>query len=85
MLGEAARGGGLVRRTSMALRECGTKKHTQVLVHVSIYKGSILVTEFLIHGYYHLGPPVAPFYRFFFGWEGSPTKIDYRKMLVPLF
>ena len=20
-----------------------------------------------------------PFYRFFFGWEGSPTKIDYRK------
>ena len=22
------------------------------------------------------GPPVVPFYRFFFGWEGSPTKID---------
>ena len=21
----------------------------------------------------------------FFGWEGSPTKIDYRKKLVPLF
>ena len=20
-----------------------------------------------------------PFYRFFLGWEGSPTKIDYRK------
>ena len=26
-----------------------------------------------------LGPPKVPFYRFFFGWEGSPTKIDYRK------
>ena len=26
-----------------------------------------------------LGPPVAPFYRFFFFGEGSPTKIDYRK------
>ena len=26
-----------------------------------------------------LGPPVVPFHRFFFGWEGSPTKINYRK------
>ena len=26
-----------------------------------------------------LGPPVVPFYRFLFGWEGSPTNIDYRK------
>ena len=24
-------------------------------------------------------------HRFFFGWEGSPTKIDYRKKQVPLF
>ena len=30
------------------------------------------------------GPPV-PFFRFYFGGEGSPTKIDYRKKLVPLF
>ena len=27
----------------------------------------------------YIGPPVVPFYRFFFGWEGSPTKVDYRK------
>ena len=26
-----------------------------------------------------LGPPVVPVYRFFLGWEGSPTKIEYRK------
>ena len=26
-----------------------------------------------------LGPPVVPFHCFFFGWEGSPTKIGYRK------
>ena len=26
--------------------------------------------------------PVVPFYRSFFGWEGSPTKIDYRKKKV---
>ena len=27
-----------------------------------------------------LGPPaIVPFYQIFFGWEGSPTKIDYRK------
>ena len=30
-----------------------------------------------------LGPPVVPFYPFL--GEGSPTKIDYRKRLVPLF
>ena len=30
-----------------------------------------------------LGPPVVPFYPFL--GEGSPTKIDYRKKLVPLF
>ena len=30
-----------------------------------------------------LGPPVAPFCPFLA--EGSPTKIDYRKKLVPLF
>ena len=24
-------------------------------------------------------PSQVPFYRFFLGWEGSPTKIDYRK------
>ena len=32
-----------------------------------------------------VGPPVVPFLTNFFGWEGSPTKIDYRKKLVPLF
>ena len=32
----------------------------------------------------HPGPPVAPFYRFFFGWEGSPTKIDYRTRMGTL-
>ena len=26
-----------------------------------------------------LGPPAVPFYRFFFGCEGSPAKIDYRQ------
>ena len=26
-----------------------------------------------------LGPPVVPFYRYSFGWEGSPTKIDDRQ------
>ena len=31
-----------------------------------------------------LGPPVVPFLSPFLG-EGSPTKIDYRKKLVPLF
>ena len=32
-----------------------------------------------------LGPPArCPFFHPFFGWEGSPTKID-RKKLVPLF
>ena len=30
-----------------------------------------------------LGPAVVPFYPFL--GEGSPTKIDYRKQLVPLF
>ena len=25
-----------------------------------------------------------PFYRFFFGWEGSATKIDYRKRVITL-
>ena len=30
-----------------------------------------------------LGPPVVPFCLF--SWEGSPTKIDYRKKSVPLF
>ena len=29
-----------------------------------------------------LGPPVVPFLTLFLG-EGSPTKIDYRKKLVP--
>ena len=28
-----------------------------------------------------LGPPVVPFYRFFFG-EGSPAKIDYRQKIT---
>ena len=32
----------------------------------------------------YLGPPVVPFYPFF-GWEGSPTKINYSQELVPLF
>ena len=27
-------------------------------------------------GMYKLAPPVVPFYRFFFGCEGSPTNID---------
>ena len=31
-----------------------------------------------------LGPPVVPFHHFF-GGEGSPTKMDYRKKWVPLF
>ena len=30
-------------------------------------------------GTYSRSPSQVPFYRFFFGWEGSPTKIDYRK------
>ena len=30
----------------------------------------------------HVGPPVVPCYPFF--GEGSPTKIDYRKKLVPV-
>ena len=28
-------------------------------------------------------PRIVPFYRFFFGWEGSPTKIDYRRKGTP--
>ena len=32
----------------------------------------------------YLGLPVVPFLTNFFGWEGSPTKIDYReKNMVP--
>ena len=30
-----------------------------------------------------VGPPVVPFLTPFFGWEGSPTKIDYRKKRYP--
>ena len=32
-----------------------------------------------------LGPPIVPFLTPFFGWEGSPTKIDYSKKLVPTY
>ena len=30
-------------------------------------------------------PSWCPFFNPFFGWEGSPTKIDYRKKLVPTY
>ena len=33
-----------------------------------------------------LGPPARyPIFKPFFGWEGSPTEIDYRKKLVPTY
>ena len=33
---------------------------------------------------YQLGPPARCPFTNYFGWEGSPTKIDYRKR-IPLF
>ena len=45
--------------------------------------GSMLPDSLLLSHFVRLGPPVVLFYQFLFGWEGSPTKIDYRKR-VPL-
>ena len=43
-------------------------------------------TECKLHSLQTLGPPAeVPTLNPFLGWEGSPTKIDYRKKLVPTY